>query len=98
MRGSSWNRGVFVADALELQEHRSRSLHVKRINAKEVIVVKDGDTLMFPCANGMIELGGEDSEVRTSDQIRQGPEKREEHSSDQPGEEDETSDLAEHEQ
>ena len=46
----------------------------------------------------MIKLAGKDSEDRTSDQIRQEPEKVDEHSSDHPGEEDDRSDLAERQQ
>ena len=46
----------------------------------------------------MIKLDGEDAEVRTSNQTRQGPEKVEEHSSAHLGEEDDESDPAEQQQ
>ena len=76
-------------------EDHGPEVHVKRIGAKEVIVVKEGDTFIVPCANGVIKLAGTGSEVVTADQFRQGPDKMEEHSSDHPGEEDDNSHLAE---
>ena len=81
MRGDSGKRDTFAADAKELQEHFALEVHAKRMNANEIIVVTEGDQFMFPCASGLVKQTGKDSEVRTSDQIRQGAENMEEHSS-----------------
>ena len=86
---------ILVADAEELREHHVQEVYEKRINAKEVIVVKDRDTFIFSCANGMIKLADKSQSPHT-DQIRQRPEKMEEHSSDHPREKDYKSDLTEH--
>ena len=71
------------------------AVFVKRINAKEVLVVKERDTSILPCADVMIMLAGKDSEFPTSNQIRQGPEKMEEHSSDHPREDEQQQDAME---
>ena len=71
------------------EKNHAPEVYVKRINAKEVLVVKERDKFISPCANGKIKLAGKGSQVRSSDQIRQGPETMEEHS---------RSDLAEQQQ
>ena len=48
MRGGSCKRDILVADAEELQENVAAEVYVKRINVKEVIVVKEGDKCIFP--------------------------------------------------
>ena len=98
MRGGSCKRDILVADAEELQENVAAEVYVKRINVKEVIVVKEGDKCIFPWAKGMLKLAGTNSEVRTSEQSRQGPEKEEENSGDHPGDEHDESDLAKRQQ
>ena len=92
----SWKRDILVADAEESQDNHAPGVFAKRISAKGLVVVKGG-TFVCLCANGMIKLARKDSEVRTSEQIRQGPEKMEHHNSDHPGEDDK-SDLAEPQQ
>ena len=56
--GRSWKTEILVVEAEESQEHHAPEVHVKRINAKEGIVVKERDKFMFPRANGMIQLSG----------------------------------------
>ena len=41
--GGRWKRDILVAGAEELQEHGAPEVYVKRINAKEVIVVNEED-------------------------------------------------------
>ena len=84
-----------MADAEELQEHEAPEVCMKRIHAKEIIVVKARDTFIFPCGNGMIKLARKDSEVRTSNQFDTDPKIW---INDHPREEDDTSDLAEQQQ
>ena len=75
MREEAGKRDLLVADAEELQEHHAPEVSVTRVNTKEVVVVKEGDPLIFPCAIGMIKSAGKGSEARTSNQILQGPQK-----------------------
>ena len=73
--GRSWRRDIRLADVEELQEHHTPEVYAERINANEVIIVKDRVKSSFPCVNGTIKLAGKHSDVRTSDSMRQGPEK-----------------------
>ena len=59
--GGSWHRYMLVVDAKELQENHGPEVYVKRINAREVIVVQDGDKFIFPCSNRMIKMAGKES-------------------------------------
>ena len=71
---------------------------MKRIIATEVLVTRDGDKIHFPLRKRNDKVCRTNSEVCTSPQVRQGPVKVEEHSSDQPGDEDDKPDLAQRRQ
>ena len=56
--GGSWEKRLVVVEAEEIQENHAPEVCVKRTNAKDVIVVKEGDKFCFPCANETIKLAG----------------------------------------
>ena len=66
----------WLADAQELD---ASEVHVRRLNAKEVLVPKNRDEFIFPCADGAVKLEGKDQEVRTSIPTRNHPEQGERH-------------------
>ena len=74
--GCAWYAGgirkgdILVADIEELHNFHASKKHFERLNAKEVLLPKQGDTCAFPCADGSIKLAGKDHEVRTTDQSR----------------------------
>lgn len=45
-------------------------IHARRLNAKVVLVPKNGDEFVFPCADGAVKLAGKDHEVRASIPVR----------------------------
>ena len=47
-----------------------QKIHNERVNAKEVLLPKQGDTFAFHCADGSIKLADKNHEVWTSDQSR----------------------------
>ena len=65
-----------MADAQELD---ASEVHVRRLNAKEVLVPMNRDEFIFPCADGTVKLEGKDQEVRTSIPTRNHPEQGERH-------------------
>ena len=89
---------TLVADAEELQGHRAPRRKCETNRCEGIHCCERRPTFIFPCANGMVKFAGKCSEVRTSDQIRQGPEKMEAHGRDHPGEEVDKFDLAEQQQ
>ena len=44
--GGSWKRDILVADGKEFQNNDASEVFVKRVNAKEVLLVKEGDKFM----------------------------------------------------
>ena len=66
--GQRWKRDTLVADAEALQENRCRSLC--ETHQCERSSCRRRRQILFPFASG---VAGKDSEVRTSNQIRQGP-------------------------
>ena len=68
--GGIWKGDILVADIEELHNFDASKIHLERLNAKDVLLPKQGDTCAFPCADGSTMLPGKDHEVRTSDQSR----------------------------
>ena len=80
--GGSWKGDVLVADVEKLQENDASDVYSRRITPKEFLVPEEGDSFMFPCANGLEKMAGKDAEIRPSNRIRQDIEEGEEHRSD----------------
>ena len=70
--GRIWKGDILIADLEELETMDASEIHSKRLNAKEVILPKQGE-FTFPVADGRIKTPGEDQELRTSTSIRQRP-------------------------
>ena len=67
-----------VADIEELEEMDASKLHVRRLNAKEVLTPMKGDNFIFPVADGTVKISGGDQRPRSSTLIRDRPERGEE--------------------
>ena len=64
-----------IADIEELEEMDVSELHVRRLNAKEVLTPMKGDNCIFPVADGTAKVSGRDRRLRTSTSIRDRPER-----------------------
>ena len=53
-------------------------LHARRLNAKEVFTLMEGNKFIFPVADGTVKVSGGDQRLRTSTLIRDRPEQGEE--------------------
>ena len=62
-----------VADIEELETMDESEIYSKRHNAKEVIFPKENEKIIFPVADGRINLAGRGQELRTSTLIRYHP-------------------------
>ena len=49
-----------VADIEELEEMDASELHVRRLNAKEVLTAMKGDSYKIPVADGTVNIFGGD--------------------------------------
>ena len=67
--GRIWRGDVLVADLEELETMDASEIYSNRLNAKEVIFLKQGE-FIFPNADGRIKLLGGDQDLRTSTLIR----------------------------
>ena len=67
-----------VADNEELEEMDASELHVRRLNAKEVLTLMKGEFFIFPVAEGTVKISGEDQDLRVSTLIRDRPDRGEE--------------------
>ena len=54
------------------------AIHSKRLNAKEVLAPKENGKIIFPVADGTVQISGEDQVLRTSTSIRGRPDRGEE--------------------
>ena len=63
--GGIWKGDVLVADLEELETMDASEIYSKRLNAKEVIFLKEKGEFIFPVADGRIKLSGGDQELRT---------------------------------
>ena len=68
--GRIWKGDVLIADLEELETMGASEIYSKRLNAKEVIFLKQGE-ILFPIADGRIKPLGGDQDLRTSTLIRQ---------------------------
>ena len=60
-------------DLEELEEMDASEIHIKRLNAKEVILPKSGENYEFTVADGTVKPYGGDQALRTSTLIRNQP-------------------------
>ena len=67
-----WKGDVLIADLEELETMDASEIYSKRLNAKEVILPKQGE-FIFPIADGRIKTPGGNQELRTSTLIRPRP-------------------------
>ena len=65
-----------VADIEELEQMDASEIYAKRLNAKEVLTPMNGETFIFPIADGTVKLSGGDQVLRTSTLIRDRPRPR----------------------
>ena len=65
-----WKGDIMVADIEELEKMDASEIYAKRLNAKEVIMPIDGQTFIFPVADGRIKFTGGDQELKTPTLIR----------------------------
>ena len=70
--GWIWKGDVLIADIEELETMDASEIYSKRVNAKEVIFPRQGESI-FPIADGRIKTPGGDQELRTPTLIRQRP-------------------------
>ena len=62
-----------VADIEELETMDASEIYSKRLNAKEVIFLKEKGEFTFPIADGRIKTLGGDQELKTSTLVRDHP-------------------------
>ena len=57
-----------VADVEEPKQIKldASEIHARRLNAKEVLLPKQGDEFIFPRADGTVKLAGQDQVFRIS--------------------------------
>ena len=72
LRGGIWKGDVLIADLEELETMDASEIYSKRLNAKEVIFPKQGESI-FPIEDGRIKTPGGDQELRTSTLVRPRP-------------------------
>ena len=68
-----------VADVEELNNLDVSHIHARRLNAKEVLVPKHKEVIVFSCTDGTVMLARRDQVFRTSTLIHYLPEQGEEH-------------------
>ena len=65
-----WKGDVLFADLEELETMDASEIYSKRLNAKEVIFLKEKGEFIFPIEDGRIKTLGGDQDLRTSTLIR----------------------------
>ena len=58
--GGIWKGDIFVADIEELETMDASEIYSKRLNAKEVMFLKENGNFIVPAADGRIKLSGGD--------------------------------------
>ena len=53
--GRIWKGGILIADLEELETMDASEIYSKRLNAKEVIFLKENGNFIFPIADGRIK-------------------------------------------
>ena len=64
---------VLIADLEELETMDASEIYSERLNAKDVIFLKENGKFIFPIADGRIKLSGGDQDLRTSTLVREHP-------------------------
>ena len=67
--GRIWKGDILVADIEELETMDASEIYLKRLNAKEVIFLKENGKI--PVADGRIKLPGGDQDLRTPTLVRE---------------------------
>ena len=70
--GGIWKGDVLIADLEELETMDASEIYSKRLDAKEVIIPKQGE-FIFPIEDGRIKTFGADQDLRTSTLARHRP-------------------------
>ena len=77
-----WSNGrisPYFCERLEVVAQMDASeLHARRLNAKEVSTPMKGEKIVFPVADGIVKISGEDQRLRTSTFIWNCPDRAEE--------------------
>ena len=60
-----------IADIEELEEMDASEIHVRRLNAKEVLTPMKGDNFIFPVADGTVKTPGGGRRLKPSTLIRE---------------------------
>ena len=68
-----------VGDVEELEKLDASEVHARRLNAKVVLIPKNGVNFKFPFADGSHKLAGRDQVWRTPTLIQDDPARGEEH-------------------
>ena len=76
--GWIWKGDMLFADIAELEEVDACEIQGKRLNVKEVLTPMRGEKLRVPIADGTVKLSGGDQDLRTSNLIRDSPDRGEE--------------------
>ena len=76
-RGEIWEGDSMVADIEELEQMDASGIHAGRLNAKEVFTPTNGETFIFPIADGTVQFSGGDQVLRTSTLIPDHPDRGE---------------------
>ena len=64
--GGIWKVDILVADIEELETLDASEIHARRLNAKEIIIPKNGEHFRFLIADGTPKLSGRDQGIRKS--------------------------------
>ena len=68
--GGNWEGHILAVDFEELEEMDASEIHVKRFNAKDVILPTSWENCKFPVANRTVQLYGRDQGLGTSILVR----------------------------
>ena len=68
--GRIWKGDITVSDIEELERMDVSEIHAWRLNAKEVLTPQNGETFIFPVADGTVKLSRGHLVLRTSTSIR----------------------------
>ena len=77
--GGSWNGIIMVADIEELEQLDAWEVHARRLNAKEVLMPKNGEMFSFLVAHGKVKLSGRDQVFRRTISVQDYPARGEKH-------------------
>ena len=67
--GGIWKGEIMVADIEEWEEMAASEIHAWRLNAKEVLKLKNGEIFIFPLADGTVKFSRRDQVLKTSTSI-----------------------------